>query len=80
MIAEKHYRAAELATMWGVSRQRIARLFAHEPGILRLPGEQRTVLCIPQSIAERVYARLSRDPLAAKTRSRRDTRSGTHAA
>ena len=66
MIAEKHYRAAELANMWGVSRQRIARLFEYEPGVLRLPGRERTVLCIPESVASRVYERLSRDPLQAR--------------
>ena len=61
---ELHYRVDQLAEAWQVSTNTIRRLFEDEPGIVVLAGDRkrgvrqyRTVR-IPQSVAERVYARL----------------------
>ncbi len=63
-FAEKHYRAQELATAWGMSATAIRKLFRHEPGVKFL-GQQGssskrsyTTMLIPASVAERVYAAL----------------------
>lgn len=64
LALEKHYRVRELASLWGFSDNTIIRLFAGEPGVIRL--ESRTLklkyitLSIPQSIALRVHERLGR--------------------
>lgn len=62
---ERHYMPAELAVLWGVSEDTIRRLFRHEPGVWIL-GESKSrkkrrylTLRIPESVAERVYKRLS---------------------
>ncbi len=59
---EKHYRVRELASLWGFSDNTIIRLFADEPGVIRLESEtlrrKYTTLSIPESIALRVHERL----------------------
>jgi hypothetical protein len=71
MIAiEKHYRIKELAGLWGLSAKTIARLFADEPGVIRLAnggiGKRKYVtLSIPESAALRVHERLSHETLQA---------------
>jgi len=66
---EKHYSPAELAELWGVSRQTIYRWFGGEPDVLRMtsrpPGIKRlgraaakrdyVGLRIPASVAARVW-------------------------
>jgi hypothetical protein len=65
---EKHYRVAELAVLWGFSRDTIARLFALEPGVISLAksstGKRRYVsISIPESVASRVHERLGNKAL-----------------
>lgn len=61
---ERHFRAKELALLWGLSTDSVIRLFAREQGVLRInnvcAGKRRyTVLSIPESVALRVHERLS---------------------
>jgi hypothetical protein len=67
---EKHYRVKELAALWGMSADTITRLFANEPGVLRVNnfgnGKRKdTLLCIPASVALRVHESLSHNTLQA---------------
>ena len=68
---ERHYRARELAKLWGVSANTVIRMFAAEPGVLNLsnfstPGKRKyTLLSIPESIALAVHSRLRQNPLQA---------------
>jgi hypothetical protein len=59
---EKHYRVKELASIWGFSENSIAKLFATEPGVVRLSsssGRRKYItLSIPESVAIRVHQRL----------------------
>jgi hypothetical protein len=64
--AERHYAPAEVAAIWGLSIDRVRRLFGYEPGVLvidsgRLTANKRryTTLRIPQSVLDRVHRRLS---------------------
>src|SRR4249919_1635872 len=54
---EKHYRVRELATLWGFSDNTIIRIFASEPGVIRLESgvgrRKYTTLSIPESVALR---------------------------
>jgi hypothetical protein len=67
---EKHYRVRELAALWGFSDNTIIRMFACEPGVVRLEsgGGRRkyTTLSIPESVALRVHERLSQESLQAQ--------------
>ena len=64
-FAEKHFTPAELAERWNLSHDTIRRMFENEPGVLifenaeRSPSRRRRTLRIPESVAERVYCRLS---------------------
>ena len=64
---EKHYRVRELGELWGFSDNTIIRLFASEPGVIRLvsgAGRRKyTTLSIPASVAFRVHERLSQESL-----------------
>jgi hypothetical protein len=60
---EQHYRVRELAKLWGYSTTTVREWFTEEPGCL---VEHHPEAChkrgyhsmrIPQSVAERVYAR-----------------------
>jgi hypothetical protein len=67
---EKHYRPKDLAELWGLSPKTIGRLFAFEPGVIRVSNEGKgkrayATLSIPQSVALRVHDRLSRVPVKA---------------
>jgi hypothetical protein len=60
---EKHYRVKDLAGLWGLSTKTVARLFADEPGVIRvandLTGKRKyATLSIPESVASRVHERL----------------------
>jgi hypothetical protein len=62
MIAEKHYKAAELAKLWGFAADKIREWFKDEPGVLvedkpeKLHKRGYKSLRIPASVAERVYS------------------------
>jgi hypothetical protein len=66
----KHYRVKELAALWGMSPDTIARLFSNEPGVLQVNnfgnGKRKyTLLSIPESVALRVHESLSHNALQA---------------
>src|SRR5579863_7904560 len=64
---EKHYRVRELGELWGFSDNTVIRLFASEPGVVRLESgagrRKYTTLSIPESVALRVHERLSEESL-----------------
>lgn len=62
---EKHYRVKQVATMWGMSRNTITKLFRDEPDVIKLRGGRATTLWIPLSVLERVRQRLSGNTLQA---------------
>jgi hypothetical protein len=66
---ERHYRVRALAALWGFSDNTIIRLFAAEPGVIRLESgtgrRKYTTLSIPESVALRVHQRLSQESLEA---------------
>jgi hypothetical protein len=66
---EKHYRVRELGELWGFSDNTIIRLFALEPGVIRLESgagrRKYTTISIPESVALRVHKRLSQESLQA---------------
>jgi len=79
MAEEKHYRAKDLAELWGFSASTIINLFRDEPGVLKLAsatGERRryVTLSIPESVATRVRQRLCNQPFEAKPARRRPLR------
>ena len=61
----KAFSPAELADKWSLSADTITRMFEREPGVLifenpgRSPIRRRRTLRIPESVAERVYVRLT---------------------
>ena len=65
VFREHHYKPTELAKLWGVSPDTIRRLFRDEAGVIRLENKKQafkhvyTTLLIPESVARRVYTRLS---------------------
>jgi len=66
-VNERHYKPRELAEAWGLSDDMIRILFRGEPGVLKIecatrPDGRRTYrsLRIPESVAARVHARLSK--------------------
>ena len=68
--AERHYAVTELAEMWNLSTDKIRELFDGEPGVLVI-GERNSrhkrryvTLRIPQSVVERVHARLASKPVS----------------
>jgi hypothetical protein len=63
-FCEKHYTPSELAKLWNVSPDVIRRLFMDEPGVVVLynPHPDRRPyrsLRIPESVAIRVYQKMS---------------------
>ena len=61
---ERHFSVQEIAEMWGLSPDRVRRLFEREPGVLVIqktgsPWRRRyRTLRVPQSVLERVHSRL----------------------
>ena len=61
---EKHYKVSELSRLWFFSENTIRRLFAKEPGVVKLVHSQTrlkrsyTSMRIPERIAQRVHRRL----------------------
>ena len=70
MMTEKHYTPQELADLWHFDQSKIRRMFMNENGVVRLGEPSRRVgrtlkrkyltMRIPESVAERVYARLTK--------------------
>lgn len=64
-LFERHFSTCELAELWSLSEDTIRRMFENEPGVMifenaeRSSSRRRRTLRIPQSVAERVYSRLS---------------------
>lgn len=64
-FAVRHYSPAELAQLWSLSTDTVRRMFENEPGVLVFENPVRSssrrfrTLRIPESVAERVYRRLS---------------------
>jgi hypothetical protein len=65
---ERHYMSGELARLWHMSRTKVTELFIVEPGVIKF-GESKlrrgrkhpyVSLRIPESVAWRVYRRLSK--------------------
>jgi hypothetical protein len=73
---ERHYSPAELAELWKLSADTIRRMFESEPGVLVFENPVRSssrrfrTLRIPESIAQRVYARSSNVALPVGSRIR----------
>jgi hypothetical protein len=64
---EKHYRVKELALIWGLSPKTVSRLFANEPGVIRVANDltnrrKYATLSIPESVVSRVHERLGTPP------------------
>ena len=51
-LDEEHYTAEQLAKRWNLDESTIRRMFAREPGVVRL----KRALRIPKSVAERKYS------------------------
>ena len=64
-VAEKHYTVEQIAEQWAISKDTARRLFIDEAGVLVLskPSSKYRrsykTLRIPQSVLNRVYARLT---------------------
>ena len=64
-IFERHFSPAELAEAWNLSEDTVRRMFEREPNVLifenpdRGSTRRRRTLRIPESVAARVYRRLS---------------------
>lgn len=61
---ERHFRPEELAEQWGYSVDTIRRLFANEPGVLKLFRQRAgrrpySTIRIPASVACRVHEKLA---------------------
>ena len=64
-MCERHFSPAQLAEQWSLSEDTVRRIFEREPGVLifenpeRISSRRRRTIRIPESVAERVYRRLS---------------------
>lgn len=64
-VTERHFTVSELAKAWNLGEDKIRELFLKEPGVLNLagkPSRHKRVyrpIRIPESVAARVYARLT---------------------
>lgn len=64
-LFERHFSPAELAEQWNLSEDTVRRIFEREPDVLifenpeRGSSRRRRTMRIPESVAERVYRRLS---------------------
>ena len=62
---EKHYKAIELAELWGMSVKLVRKIFTAEPGVLKIERPElrnKRGYCsiyIPESVAVSVHKRLS---------------------
>lgn len=61
-FAEKHYRVAELASLWGLGRNTVRRIVIDEPDVVKIRmGKKQayTTYSIPESVARRIHIRLT---------------------
>lgn len=64
-LFERHFSPAELAEQWNLSEDTVRRIFERESDVLifenpeRGSSRRRRTMRIPESVAERVYRRLS---------------------
>ena len=64
-LFERHFSPAELAEVWRLSEDTVRRIFEREPDVLifenpdKASDRRRRTMLIPESVAERVYRRLS---------------------
>ena len=64
-LFERHFSPAELAEAWNLSEDTVRRMFEREPDVLifenpeKASERRRRTMRIPESVAERVYRRLS---------------------
>jgi hypothetical protein len=62
---ERHYKATELAELWGMSVKLVRKIFAAEPGVLKVDRPELRnkrgycSLRIPESVAISVHKRMS---------------------
>jgi hypothetical protein len=70
LFEERHFSPIELSRRWGYSAATVRRLIADEQGVLRLQGlgptagkRPYTTYSVPESVAARIYQRLSDKPL-----------------
>ena len=74
--AERHYAVGEVAAMWNLSADKVRELFANESGVLAIgeqnPRHKRRYVTqrIPESVIERVNARLSAKSITLQTKIR----------
>lgn len=58
---EKHYRIAELATLWKLGRETVRKLVMEDPGVIKVQlGKKKshTLYSVPESAARRIHTRL----------------------
>src|SRR5262249_49801195 len=63
---EKHYRVKDLASLWGLSRKTVTRVFAGEAGVVRVTNDgtsKYATLSISESAASRVHEKLGKQQL-----------------
>lgn len=70
MKQERHYKVKELADWWNLSEQTVRDLVRNEEGVLKLSNlgasvgkRTYTTFVVPESVALRVYQRLTQKPL-----------------
>jgi hypothetical protein len=62
---ERHYKATELAELWGMSVKLVRKIFADEPGVLKIDRPELRnkrgycSLYVPESVAISVHRKLS---------------------
>jgi hypothetical protein len=62
---ERHYKVTDLAELWGMSAKLVRKIFAAEPGVLKIDRPELRnkrgycSLRIPESVAVSVHKRLS---------------------
>ena len=66
VCSEKHYTPQEVAKLWAISRDTVRRLFADEPGVVRIGKPLTTrrrpyiTIRIPASVLQRVHDRITK--------------------
>jgi hypothetical protein len=61
---EKHFKPREIAKAWNISETQVIRIFAAEPGVLKMGTRSprrrtRVSLRIPESVLRRVHDRMA---------------------
>lgn len=68
LATERHFSPATIAELWDLSPTKVRRMFAEEPGVIKVGEPSRRVgrklkrsyytLRIPQSVVDRVHSRI----------------------